>query len=342
MPLPRLDAIAADLRQVVKHGVGAIPDTTTLSTLSGLLWVQQVTQGSGSLDTIIAAERLITEAIATLEGTPPHGALQLLFGLTPATTGALAKHRRRAAATAFGADVGTFNRHDEQRLIRLLARRIYALETDEQLTHDRLGPPPNEDEVRASWSARFSHYHRMQSILRQLRFDLIAVLLTQTEHPDQRDREDYLDSSIWNFARFLLAHDRFVDELGGIWLMPHPAADAVARTSTELVLWQAPFNERGRSWLRTALVQVPGGELYPLAARLRDGPDGTEVLGVWEGWLSNCDCDPDRPMEHCRAHQVVENCDRYVGLVDEQWARVREIFRAAPSTTAETATGDHS
>ena len=39
-------------------------------------------------------------AIETLEGTPPHSVLQLLFGLTPATTGSLAKQRRRAAAEA--------------------------------------------------------------------------------------------------------------------------------------------------------------------------------------------------------------------------------------------------
>ncbi len=332
MALPGLIPIAKDLRKVVKFGLGAMPDSEQLPTLATLLVVRQRIQGATTLDAIMAIEGVIREAIETLDGTPLHGALQLLFGLTPATTGALAKQRRRAAADAVGTDPGTFNRHDEQRLLRLLARRIYALETDAYLTQDRLGEPPTTDEQRASWLERFTHYLRIQAILRQLRLDLIAALLTYSSHAeDQTGRDDYLDSSIWQYARFLSIHDEFVDRLGAMWLMPEPSADAEAKTSIDLALWHGPFNERGRSWLRTAIAQVPRAELHPFVQRLRDGPDGTELLGLWEAWLEDCRCDPDRPEPACRPHQVIDQCERYDLLVDQQWTLIREAYRDLPA-----------
>lgn len=327
MSLPGLSQIESDLRQVVRHGIGSLPDSALLPTLSSLLSVEQRQQGPNRLDTVMAIEGTLRQAIETLDGTPFYAVLELLFGLTPATTGTLAKQRRRAAAEAAGTDPGTFNRHDEQRLLRLLARRVYTLETEAHLSQERMGQPPTAEELRASWWERFTHYHRLQGVLRHLRLDLIAALLTYTEQPDEVGREDYLDSSIWRYARFLVAHDRFVDELGGLWVLPDPAADAEAKAAAELVLWHGPFNERGRSWLRTAIAQALNGELEPLARRVHDHPDGAELVGLWERWLESCRCDSDRPEESCRPHRMIDQCERYDLLIEEQWPRVRERYR---------------
>ena len=325
--LPDLQVIVSDLREVVKFGIGAIPDSVALSTLSGLRCVDQLKQGPNRLDTIIAVEHVIRETIDALEGTPSHSVFQRLFGLTPATTGALAKQRRREAAAAAGTDPGTFNRHDEQRLLRLLARQLYAVETETLSTEARLGPPPSAQEIRASWLQRFAHYGRMQMILRELRLDLIAVLLTYTTHSRQSDREDYLDSSIWRYSQYLHACDRFADALGAIWLMPEPAADIEAKTAAELVLWHGPFNERGRSWLRMAVAQASSRELHSFAHLLGDSPEGLGLLGLWEQWLESCRCDPDRPEQSCRPHQVIDHAERFAVIIEEQWSRVCDAYR---------------
>ncbi|SRR6266567_554288 len=328
--LPALKDIAGDLKRIVKDGLGGLDESVELPVLGSLTVVQQEMQGEESLDRLVAVERLVGRAIETLDGTPSHEPLRLLFGVARATKGKLAKQRRRAAARAAGSDPSTFNRHDEQRFLRLLARSIYTLESEARLRAERLGPPPSAEEVKGAWFERFAHYQRLQGILRQLRLDLIAVLLTYSTHPDETGQEDYLDSSTWRFAQFLASHERFGSELGGIWLMPEPEADAEARTAVELVLWHAPFNERGRSWLRTTLSQVPEGELHPFADRLRDGPDGTEMLGLWEQWLESCTCDPDHPKAECRPHQVIDQCERFDIVVEDQWAIVRDTYRGLP------------
>ena len=45
-------------------------------------------------------------------------------------------------------------------------------------------------------------------------------------------------------------------------MMPDPAADDEAKSAVDLIVWDQPFNERGRSWFRTAIAQAPNGELF--------------------------------------------------------------------------------
>ncbi len=326
--LPRLKDIVFDLQRIVRDGVGSVDEEASLPTLGTLVLVRQEMQGGGELDLVVASERVIARGIETLEGSSPHEVLRLLFGLTASTRGRLAKQRRKAAAERAGSDPATFNRHDERRYLRILARSIYALESEARLLAERLGSPPDRAEIKANWLGRFTRYHRVAAILRQLRLDLLAVLVTYRKDHGEVSQVDYLDSTMWYVARFLYEVEEFNRALGGIWFMPERAADDEAKVAIDLVLWHQPFNERGRSWLRIAIAQVPAGELFDFAERLHDGPDGNEMLGLWEQWLKSCRCDLEaEPDQDCRPHRVIDQAERFDIVVEEQWPLVRERYR---------------
>jgi hypothetical protein len=321
--LPALKDLVADLRRMVTLGIGRLPDSVELPVLFELRSVRQEVVGSSALNIVVAAERLVGRAIESFAGTAAHPVLVRLFGLSPELNAALAKQRRRAAADKARANPDTFVRHDEPRYLQLLARRIFEFETEARLLSERLGPPPDAAEVKASWLERFRRYQRIAVILRQLRLELIAVLLTYRQDFGGTSQVDALDSTLWFMARFLSEVEAFARDMDGVWMMPEPAADNEAKSAIELTIWNQPFNERGRSWLRTAIAQVPGGELFDFAKRVHDGPDGNELLGLWEQWLETCKCDPDQPAEDCRPHRVIDQAERFDIVVEEQWPRVR-------------------
>jgi hypothetical protein len=297
-----------------------------LPVLSGLLTVQQEVTGPNHLDTVIAIERFLTRGIVSFEGTAAHDVLLPLFGLTPATNDALAKQRRHAAADKARVDRETFVRHDEARYLQLLARRLYALESETRLRAERLGPLPEPGEIKASWLERFTRYHRIAAVLRLLRLDLLAVLITYREDHGEASQVDYLDSTLWLLARFETEMEASWRDFGGVWLMPDPAADDEAKAAVEQVQWVHPFNERGRAWFRITLKQSKG-ELYEFARRVHDGPDGNELLGMWEQWLEACKCEDDHRNPGCQPHRLIDQAERFDIVVEEQWPKVRDRYR---------------
>jgi len=325
--LPALKDLVRDLRRMVALGIGRLPDDIALPALFELVLVHQDVVSAGSLSVVLAGERAVRRAIDTFDGTAAHPVLLALFGLIPELNAALAKQRRRAAADRARSNPDTFVRHGEPRYLELLARRLLELETEVRLRAERAGPPPDPAEVRATWLERFTCYQRIASILRQLRLDLLAVLVTYRQDFGETSQVDYLDTTLWYLARFLSEVDAFGKDMGGIWMMPDPAADDDAKSAIDLVVWDTPFNERGRSWLRTTLAQVTNGELFDFAERVHDGPDGNELMGLWEQWLRTCRCDLDRePSQDCRPHRVVDQAERFDIVMEENWTAVRLRF----------------
>src|SRR5205814_8947458 len=100
-------------------------------------------------------------------------------GVEPGTIGLQAKQRRKIAAERGGVDPATFVRHDEQRILRTVARRVLFQESGFQAAQSRLGPPPTREEIKASWLVRFQHYKKMEEIARQLWLNLWEVVVAK-------------------------------------------------------------------------------------------------------------------------------------------------------------------
>jgi hypothetical protein len=314
----------------VRFGLGSLDETAEIPVLLALEHVRHEARSQEPLDLVLAVESCVRRAIETLEGTPLYRIVRPLFGVEPGTIGLQAKQRRKIAAERAGVDPATFVRHDEQRILRTVARRVLFQESGFQAAQSRLGPPPTREEIKASWLVRFQHYKKMEEIARQLWLNLWEVVVAKGKPEDHDAEVDVLDASIWHYARFLAAYEEFLRELGGNWLMPEPDQDAAIANACNLIRWHRPFNERADSYLRTTLADVP--ELYPFAQRMEDSNHGTELLGRWQAWLEDCHCDLDAPSDSCGPHELMAQCDRFAALVDAGWRRVSERYRWLPSS----------
>jgi hypothetical protein len=62
---------------------------------------------------------------------------------------------------------------------------------------------------------------------------------------------------------------------------------------------------------------------------------GHEVLGVWMGWALECRCDLGDPdTESCDVHIWTAAADQFIGLVDDDWYRVADWYRARRGAAA--------
>jgi len=323
--MPTLPEVVRDLREVIKVGLYEIGDAP----VPGLrqLAVVQAAAAAGSDDVIpvaLAVEALVERSVAVIGRGYLGPVLQALYGMDAATRGKPAKVRRRVAARRAESTAATFERHDESRVLRSLATDILRQEATYRRTAERSAwadRPLTEEEKAASWEVRFGYYTRIQKQLGCLRQDVIALVVALTTATDETSRTDYLHSSLWRFARFLSEHEQFDrSALGGRWVLPEPEAETVVASAIYQVHWNSPFNDRGESLLRVTLVGVAGEELWPFVQRLQASPEGTELLGMWKEWASECNGDLDTDDESCNVHGLIDQAERCRRAIDEQWS----------------------
>jgi hypothetical protein len=326
-PKVGIEALIKELRQVVNAGIGSIDDSLATPGMAGFLWVGDRARSDDAMLVAKAVEALVKLAIDSLNGTTVKEHAKLLFAYHSETLGLPAKARRDRTADSRGVNRVDFERNDQVRILRVVARRIYDIEFEYLQDLERLGPPPSIEDIKATWSERFVHYHAMQHELRAMRHELIEAVTAGNQMPDEQSLRDAEATSIWYFTRYLIARDRFIEKLANDWFLPDAAADSAARRSTDLVRWKTPFNERGRSFLRTVLYEVTGAELYPFAYQLEDSPQGAEIVGMWQEWISECDGEIERDDPSCDVHGVIAAADAYVTLIDDQWPKIRERYR---------------
>lgn len=321
----RVAAVISELRRVVNAGLGAADETLDVPILASLELVAYEARSEDPLVRIAAIEAVVRDAIRSLGEAEAREDARLLFADHPETVSLSAKARRNRTADARGVDRRDFERNDQVRLLRVIARRIFQLEFEHMETMRRLGPPPTQRVVAASWLERFIHYRTIQHALRHLRHEVIEATVAR-ERGHESGWLASLGTSLWYYAKFLLGRDEHIRQLGGIWLMPHAEADAAAQMSVNEVRWNSPFNEQADSVLRTFVSDVPRGELDPFLERLEQSPRGQELVGMWEAWLLECDVPIDDGHEGCNVHAVVDQANRYVAILDDQWSRILDIL----------------
>jgi hypothetical protein len=330
-PDPR--KLAGELAALRRSGI----TTTGLSARPLLLSLSVVAAKAASTDQAdlaVAAEGVIREAAARVDaGTS--GPAGTVLGLAPGTRGSLLKRRRTIAAEQLPVNIEHFRKEIEPALIQAVADEVYAIDSAWRLrqSHRTAGERSATDtRVGINWLERHQAYRRVWTPVAALRDDLIVLLellRSEAEWPDIADR---VMNQLWRYAQFLRELDRFVDEMGGLWILADVESEVAAANAIRRIGWHVPFGEADSSWLRLTLRETPGEELDPFIDRLYPIERGKEMMTVWLDWAKSCSCTLEAPApDKCEVHGWMNACDQFIQLIDEDWYRIADYYRTSES-----------
>jgi hypothetical protein len=315
-----------------------LDDDREVRKLAELACVRREFAGDDRIQLCLAVETVVRRLIARFDR-PIRRTLSILFGIAPAYQGKPASMRRKAAAATYRpTNQATFVRQDVPRLMRLVARAV--LEEEEKLlaltrVHQRARPRVRERETESGWLSLFGYYTKLARTAKRLRHDLLSLQEARRDPKHSWSIEDHMLQSLWRLARLLMYLEEFEGSAtGGRWILPDASREAAIDAAVQTVRFHSPFNENGESALRVMLTTA-NGEMTSFVKELEDLPSGQELLGMWEAWNQECNCDlADVPADACDVHLVVDGCERLFDLVEEEWRRVADHYRAASPVDA--------
>jgi hypothetical protein len=97
-----------------------------------------------------------------------------------------------------------------------------------------------------------------------------------------------------------------------------------------LVNFHPPFTEQDRSWLSVAALEQPIPAFHPFTGKLDEDEAGGLILARWRAWTQACQCEETAPDEDCELHIVLQQCARYMDIIDPEWNRIVEWFTGPP------------
>ena len=286
-------------------------------------------------DRAVAGEGIIREAAVRVDaGT--HGAASTLLGLAPGTRGSPLKERRRLIADdLLHVHVDHFRKVREEPLIEAVADEIYASDSAWRLRqgHRAAGERgPADTRVGVNWLERHEAYRRVWTPIAALRDDLIVLLELLRSEADWPDIADRVMNQLWRYTQFLRELDRFVEEMGGLWILADIESEVAAADAIRRIGWHVPFGEADNSWLRLTLGETPGEELEPFIDRVYPAERGKEMMTVWLDWAKTCGCNLEAPDPvRCEVHRWVSACEQFIRLIDEDWYRIADYYRTGES-----------
>jgi hypothetical protein len=282
-------------------------------------------------DLAVAAIMLIREA-ATRVDDGTDGATTTLLGLAPGSRGSLLKDRRRWAAEALHVSAEHLRKDRESGLMEAVADELYAADSAYRLRHRHRAEPervPEQSTLGVDWLAQHRSYRRIWTPLSGMRNDLhVLRRYLAAEEEDQAAVADRLCNITWQWTRFLVALEHFVDEQGGLWLLADAESEIAAADAIYKVQFYVPLGETDCSWLRTLLAETPHGELDGFGDRLiAAGERRRELMAAWIAWAS-CE-DSGEPSDcTCRLHAWLAAAEQFIRLIDADWYRVADYYRA--------------
>jgi len=258
-----------------------------------------------------------------------------VLALAPGTRGSLLKRRRAIAAAQLPVNAEHFRKELEPPLIQAVADEIYAIDSAWRLrqSHRNAGERrPVDTRIGVNWLERHQAYRRIWTPIAALRDDLIVLLELLRSEADWPDVADRVMNQLWRYTQFLRELDRFVDGMGGLWILADVESEVAAADAIRRIGWHVPFGEADSSWLRLALTETPGEELDPFIDQVVGVQRGKEMMAVWLDWAKACGCDLDAPdPERCEVHRWKGACDEFIRLIDEDWYRIADYYRTSAS-----------
>ena len=137
-------------------------------------------------------------------------------------------------------------------------------------------------------------------------------------------------NQLWRYAQFSRELDRFVKQRGGLWLLADIDSEVAAADAIRRIGWEVPLGEADNSWLRLTLTAALEEELDGFIDLMLAAERGKEMMQVWLAWAQSCTCDLDAPQpQQCEAHRWMIACDGFIKLIDTDWYRVADYYRAS-------------
>lgn len=329
-PIPSPADLAAELSSLLRTGVTTDRLRHCPAVLSLALTRAKAATDQPE-DLAVAAVTLIREATTRVDdGT--NGPAASLLGLAAGSRGSLLKDRRRWAAEALYVSAEHLRKDREPLLLEAVADELYAADSAYRLRHRHRSEPersPERSALGINWLEQHRSYRRIWTPLSGMRNDLhVLRRYLAAEQQDQPAIADRLVNITWQWARFLAALERFVQEQGGLWLLTDAESEIAAADAIYKIQFHAPLGETDCSWLRTVLAETPHEELDGFGDRLiAAGERRRELMGAWIAWAS-CDNHSDPTDCTCPLHAWLQAAENFIRLIDEDWYRVADYYRA--------------
>jgi hypothetical protein len=323
--------IASALTLLLRAGV-TTHGLLTSESLTGLAIVGAKAASPAGEDQAVAALGLIREAAVRVDG-HAHGPAAILLGLAPGTRGSPLKDRRSQAAAALFVSAEHLRKDREPALVKGVADELYAADSAWRLRqrHREQGDrQPKQSSLGVDWLAQHRSYRRIWTPVSGMRADVVVlVAYLRAEQEDQPVIADRLCTISWHYTRFLLELEAFVEREGGLWLLSDPDEEVAAADAIYRIGLHVPLGEADNSWLRTLLLDTPHQELEGFSdALVAAGERRQELMPAWVGWASACAVALDEPHAGCELHSWLGACDDFIRLIDEDWGRVADWYRA--------------
>lgn len=321
--------LAAEIAAMLRSGVTIQALRDQLRLLALMIVAAKAATGSPA-DHAVAAEGLIREAAARVDsGTG--GAVSVLLGLAPGTRGSLLKDRREKAARLLHVNVDHFRKVREEPLIEAVANEVCGADSAWRLRQRHRSEPerqPVDSRLAINWLERHQAYRRVWTPIAALRDDLVVLLDFIRDNAEWPDVADRLMNQLWRYAQFSRELERFTEDYGGLWLLADIDSEVAAADDIRRIGFYVPLGEADSSWLRLVLGDTP--ELDQFIDRMLAEQRGKEMMAVWLDWAKTCTCPPDSPQpDKCNVHRWMAACDEFIRLIDRDWYRVADHYRAS-------------
>ncbi len=220
-----------------------------------------------------------------------------------------------------------------QRLIAKVADQLLAREARHRVRTSGLtamASRPELAEMSAQMMRRYEAYYRVYSDLEGLRADTYAALDLRDIEDDGFNRfEDFVGSSLYFYARFLLDIEYVIREYGGIWIFGDAEVEQSVADAIKLIehFSEVPYRDESKLRLRAAAA----AELDSFLGNLEAESAGRALLERWQRRLRRCQCKPTQPdLTRCKVHQMTHACAYYTHVLDIDWYRMVPWHGEAP------------
>jgi len=253
------------------------------------------------------------------------------FGLQAGWKGSSFARRRRGAATALNLSESAFR--DKRRVggsheNRVLETVLEILENEPVADDSRPSARvhPSQSALAPRWAERFEHYARISTRLRECAAYLEAYLNLRAEGADAPAFIGYVPVSLWAYAKFGRAYQRFIDEFGGGWAFSTSWVEVDAAEAVRACTLVSPHSWEDDSYLRVNLGRVENEELSPFVDWTRQDERAAELVERWGEWVDGCSCDPPHPRDACRTHTLIQNAEAFFVIVHTEWPRIADWY----------------
>lgn len=329
-PLASPSDLASELAALLRSGV-TVDGLRGCESVCGLALTRAKAASDDVADLAVAAHTIVREAALSVDGYKD-GPASLLLALAAGTRGSLLKDRRRWAAEALHVSAEHLRKDRAPLLLEAVGDELHAADSAYRLRHKHRTErerEPQRSGLGIDWLEQHRSYRRIWTPVYGMRADIYVLLCyLAADAEDHAAIADRLCNITWQWARFSVALERFVEEQGGLWLLADADSEIAAADAIYKLQLHVPLGETDVSWLRTLLAETPHRELDGFSDRLIEaGERRRELMGVWMAWARGCNGDPEADDPGCELHAWFEAAGQFIRLIDEDWYRIADWYR---------------